>query len=227
MKIPGRVFVCSAFAFLSLLLECGSAANAQSFPFVPANDAPRSLIGLAGVSPFIAWARGAPDDTEAIRTDVELKLRQAGVRILTPDELGPAGGPLLVVSISRVGPATLVSVQLFQFVFSQRDVEEYFQRMIATDGHATGMYRTSGVVWQRFGIAQNALTETVQQIVERYKKASAPWVPTQAEQHMMELEIQVATANAQSAASLSVREIVKNYVDAFLNDYLAANPKQR
>ena len=82
--------------------------------------------------------------------------------------------------------------------------------------------------WWRPGVAFDAHTESVRDIVDRYKKASAPFVPTPAEQHMMDLEVQAAMARGQSSAGPgTVRDAVKSGVAAFLNDWLAANPKQR
>jgi hypothetical protein len=44
---------------------------------------------------------------------------------------------------------------------------------------------------------------------------------------MMDLEVQAAMAEAQRPANpATVRETIKGYVDQFLNEWLAANPKR-
>jgi hypothetical protein len=84
--------------------------------------------------------------------------------------------------------------------------------------------------WRRYSVAESAQPETVQQIIARY--ASHPYMQTPAGrpivQHWMDLEVQAAMANAQRPASpATVRDTIKAFVDAFLNEWLAANPKPK
>ena len=83
--------------------------------------------------------------------------------------------------------------------------------------------------WLRHGIAQSNQPESVKNIIARY--APNPYWQTPAGrpivQHMMDLEVQAAMAEAQRPTSPgTVRETIKGYVDQFLNEWLAANPKQ-
>src|ERR1700737_4943932 len=97
------------------------------------NDAEReSLKALRGVA--VAVQAALPPEAEQgglsqakLQTDVELKLRQAGIRVLTSTErLSAAGSPTLVVTLGTTrSPAGFyaysVTVNLVQAVYLARD----------------------------------------------------------------------------------------------------------
>lgn len=89
---------------------------------------------------------------------------------------------------------------------------------------------TDAATWLRYGIAQTAQTESVPDIIARYQQI--PQFQTPAGRAylapLLDHEVQAAIAKAQSPASPgTVRDMVKSYVDAFLNDWLAANSTPR
>jgi hypothetical protein len=61
-------------------------------------------------------------NTEAIQTDVELKLREAGLRVLTVTELAHTpGNPIFQIRIAEYSGATHVVAELFEHVFLTRN----------------------------------------------------------------------------------------------------------
>jgi hypothetical protein len=198
------------------------------------------LRGLTGVRVVVTWTGGADSDKDALQSDVELRLRQAGMRVLTADEQALAPGrPMLIVGVGGPGAATPVAVTLSEAVTLEREnlvasawlVARLKQPNPITDEeYSEHSVQRMATTWQRFGVAQNTQTESVKQIIARY--ANHPYWQTPAGrpivQHMMDLEVQAAMAEAQRPANPgTVRDTVKGYVDTFLNDWLAANPKQR
>jgi hypothetical protein len=81
--------------------------------------------------------------------------------------------------------------------------------------------------WQMYGVVQSAQPESVKDIIARYAKASGGYMPPWY-QHMMDLEVQAAMAEAKCNVNYStVRDTINGFVDAFISEWLAANPKQR
>ena len=89
----------------------------------------QSLKGLEGVGVVVEDLEAEVEqgglNTTSIRTDVELKLRQAGITVLTEAEvLAAPGGPILHINVSTVGGplyAYFVGVELCQDVRLDRD----------------------------------------------------------------------------------------------------------
>ena len=219
------------------------------------------LKGLIGVRVAVTWTGGAVADRDAIQTDVELRLRQAGMHVATSPVGKPPDSsyPLLFVLIGGTGTAAPVGVELHESVYLGRDYlplmkftafNAYAQWYAArvkeprpiTDSETKGhldpvmaeMRENShlsfppsrdGTTWQRHGVAQSTQSESVKDIIARY--ASNPYWQTPAGrpivQHQMDLEVQAAMAEAQRPAnSATVRDTVRGFVDAFLNDWLGS-----
>jgi hypothetical protein len=230
------------------------------------------LKGLGAVRVLVSWTGGTDAEKDALKTDVELKLRQAGLFIVSDD------GSTLFVGIGAGNVAVPVIVELREQGYMVRDLnsrmnftafEAYLQWRTArrrdpapiTDAedkeHQVAVFaeaKENGnlplsqvltiprdvTIWYRYGAAQNAQTESVQQIIARYQKVLLAVLPSgalaadiaspgvrQTIQHMMDLEVQAAMASAQNPVSPgSVHDTIKSYVDAFLNDWLAANRGQ-
>jgi len=84
--------------------------------------------------------------------------------------------------------------------------------------------------WQMYGVVQSVQPESVKDIVARYAKNPYQQTPAGREmlKPMMDAEVQAALATTQCKVEYStVRITIDSYVDAFINDWLAANPKQR
>jgi hypothetical protein len=139
-----------------------------------------TLTGLQGVYVVVEILRPEVEKygltRQQLQTDVELRLRQNGIKVLSGEErLSAPGMPYLYVNvpIMKVEEIPLVvysiSVQLWQRVLLTRDPNKIY---IASTWD-TGFIGCAGL--------------------DRIE---------------------------------SIRESVKNYVDAFINDYLAVNPKK-
>jgi hypothetical protein len=92
-----------------------------------------------------------------------------------------------------------------------------------------GVTNLEVATWLRYGIAQAVQPESVKDIIARYAKH--PYWETPAGrpivQHWMDLEVQAAMADAQRPVRpATVRDAIKGYVDQFINEWLAANPKK-
>jgi hypothetical protein len=158
------------FVALPFLIPAQAAADS--------NAERESLKGLRGVAVVVLAAPEAEQgglSQATLQTDVELKLRQAGIRVLTSTERPSApGAPILVVTLGTTrSPAGFyayaVTVGLAQHVYLARD---------PTMGAWATTWTTGGV-----GYTGQAHVDTI-------------------------------------------RNTVRDYVDRFLNAYLAVNPKQ-
>jgi len=190
----------------------------------------------------VEWPDGADADRKAIQSEIELKMRQSGMRVLTKEENDKnlvVGHPVFLVIISGTSPATLVSCLLLETVQPERALIAYQTWLKNRTGHSTPITEAefdehagfmAATTWQRYGAAQAVPPESVQDIVARYKPAIFQATPAgrQILEHMMDLEVEAAMANAQRSASLNtVRDRIEGYVDQFLNEWLAANPKPK
>jgi hypothetical protein len=109
-----------------VLLVAASAASAQDAEF-----SRQSLKGLNGVGVVVESLRAEMDQVglnrTSIQTDVELKLRQAGVTVLTRAEvLAAPGGPYLYIIVNTTTStgalyAYVINVQLLQDIRLDRD----------------------------------------------------------------------------------------------------------
>jgi len=106
-----------------------------SSPAVRADDSAASRATLQGITAVAVVVESLDDDAkkiglteEAIRTDVELKLRLAGMRIVTQDDLLTLpGAPYLYVSVTVLPPeAGCISVELNQSAVLRRNGESAF-----------------------------------------------------------------------------------------------------
>ena len=186
------------------------------WPQTPGN---RQLRGLAGVAVVVDW--DAPSsDRDAIRTNTELSLRQAGLRVLTPDELEKASGmPILFISAVGTGATVPVSVELYEEVVLMRDLAERATRPVPD----SDLRFVSAATWSRHGAAQ-----TVKSVQDALAKELAPskaagMLPP-AEERIAELTVQAAIADAQHPNMGTVVDVVKGYVAQFLNAWLSVNP---
>jgi hypothetical protein len=96
-------------------------------------------------------------------------------------------------------------------------------------------YMLKATTWQRYGAlrfepAQGGQPESVASIVARYKAAMQYTAPAtraaelQMLQHMMDLEVQAASARSQGAADTSTaRDTVLGFLDDFVNQWRSAN----
>jgi hypothetical protein len=198
------------------------------------------LKGLTGVRVLVTWTGGADADKDALQTDVELKLRQAGLRVLSAAEQNAAPGrPLFFVGLVGTGVVIPVSVGLVERASLERDNIPFAAWLDArekqpspiTDAELAAQTRWSDVTtWIRYGAAQSVQSASVSEIVARYGRHPYWQTPGGRAmlQPLMDAEVKAALASAQRGTDPGiVRDSVKSYVDIFLNDWLAANPKQR
>lgn len=102
-----------------------------SSPPAPAQDTERTRRSLKGITAIEVLVEDLPDGAkllgltkESIKTDVELKLRLAGIRVVTPEEsLMIPGMPELYVNITLTDGAEAgsIDVQLNQNVMLERN----------------------------------------------------------------------------------------------------------
>jgi hypothetical protein len=110
------------FTTVSLVLLIAAATGAEPNPSLKGLKGAWVEIGPLDMPPAVASRIGL--NRETIQTDVELKLRQAGMRVLTEAESDSAPGrPRLLVSVAASNDALAVgmSVTLFQDVRLVRD----------------------------------------------------------------------------------------------------------
>lgn len=150
------------------------------------------LRGLDTVSVQIAWVNGTPIDKTKLQTDIELKLRQTGIRVVSAEEQAVGRCPIFYIAIGLSGPSSVL-VELSE--------EAYTERSFATAAVPKLPDPQFVATWMRIGIANTS--ETVRQIIERYKKASAPYILRPPEEHMMDLEVQAAMELAKNGRKCS------------------------
>jgi hypothetical protein len=196
-------------------------------------DEPPALKGLAGVAVVVKWTGGAPGDRDAIQAAVESKLRQAGMPVLAEAEwVKTSGLPILYVAALGTGGVIPVTVELHEMVSLVRRTESAFlDRLKQSDPPTMAEMKekysvSDGIVWHRCGAAQTV--PSAQAVMARYKADIAKWgVMPEATKRLMTLEVQAAIADAQHFNFSAVPDLVKQWVDEFLNDWLSMNPKQR
>jgi hypothetical protein len=104
---------------------------------IPVGAQDSQLKGLAGVRVVVTWPAGADADRDALQTDVELKLRQAGMHVLTADEQTQTLGSMLFIGVGGTGAAIPVGVELHESVIFGRD---YLPMMKFTAFNAYGKW---------------------------------------------------------------------------------------
>ena len=122
----------------------------------PAQD--QQLKGLTGVRVVVEF----PDlntgpakeairrNSDAIQTDVELRLREAGMRVLATDQRGTRReGPMLAVSVTEFATATHVIVELHENVFLERNPA---MKVFATTWRCEGVHPSPDVQKVRYFI---------------------------------------------------------------------------
>lgn len=154
----------------------------KSEPQIKATIEPRDILaGLQGVRVVVDEIE--PDEEkfgfnrQQFQTDVELRLRQFGIKVLTLEErLLTLGTPYLYINVISIIPegiplaAVKVSVELKENVLLERNPT----------------ILTNAATWHTGGVATVGLDNISQ-----------------------------------------IREVVIKFVDEFINDYLAANPKEQ
>jgi hypothetical protein len=90
---------------------------------IPANAQSDALKGLTGVNVGVLMddpiRQQHPDFPDAIQKDVEIKLRVAGLEILSPANL--MSKPRLTITISRAGNAFIVTFAFAESAYLERD----------------------------------------------------------------------------------------------------------
>ena len=165
---------------LTFLLGCNLLVSGQTY-------GRQSLRGIQGVKVEIVindTVRKTGPSKDQLRTDVELKLRKAGIKVLTENEkLNVPGKPYLVLNLAALETgkkrdtfnyAYFIELRLFQDTKLLKDVE-----VVGTT--ASGTWHTAGLL-----------------AVEPLTKGSF---------------------------QRSVRDVLADQTDKFINDYLAVNPK--
>ena len=173
------------------------------------------MKSLTGVRVVVTWTEGPGSDRDAIQTDVELRLRQAGMRVLTASEqMQTPGQPMLFIGAAGSGAAIPVGVELHERVWLERNNNNSAQSYAATDA----------VTWQKHGAAQTvqSVQDAYQRIMDPYKTAG---VMNQVMMRLVELQMQAATTDSQHFNFGTVRDFVKDRVNEFLNAWLAANTR--
>lgn len=181
------------------------------------------LKGLTGVRVLVMWTAGTDADKDTVQTDVELKLRQAGLRVLSATEQTAAPGrPLFFVGLVGTGLVIPVSVGLVERASLERDNIAFAawldarekQAIPITDTELAAQTHWSDVTtWIRYGAAQSVRSASVAEIISRY--ASSPYWQTPAGREMlqplMDAEVKAALANAQRGTELgTVRDTIKS-----------------
>ena len=136
-----------------------------------------TLVGLTGVYVLV---ENIPDeaqrdglDTTQIRTDVELKLRQAGITVLTRQEwLSTAAAPYLYVNVQAIKSRANVyafsaNVELLQRVTLVRNPA---MSIPATTWSATGII--GGVGSQKVGSVREHVRDRTDQFINAYLAAN-------------------------------------------------------
>ncbi|MDA2923271.1 hypothetical protein MYX65_01205 [Acidobacteria bacterium AH-259-L09] len=165
-----------------------------------------SLRGLEGVHvPVVAEEPiiEAGLSEHQLQIDVELRLRKAGIKVVTEDEMWDVPGrPMLWVSVSgvetRLGYAYHIDLRLEQTVFLLRDLEKIRSGLFLTLSEGNRPERLAHY---------RKLTDL--------QKIGATWEATD-----------IIGVTPSDSLRRTVREAVADMVDQFINDYLAVNPKQ-
>jgi hypothetical protein len=180
-------------AIVVLLSACSSPAAAQTV----------GRDTLEGVESLWVLVEGLPPASKSalpratVQTDVELRLRQAGLRVVEgeTDDLLLGGLPHLVVQLTVMEARELtvfsVNTSLQQAVLLSGDADAFTKELLAWSEDPNAGYPTP----------PNTL------FAPTWRCAGS-----------------LATAPGDSFAE-KARQIVGNQVDAFLNDYLATNPR--
>jgi len=200
-------------AFLVIVLA-QSAAFVSAQALTPVRD---SLKGLKSISVQV----GNNTFDAAFKADVESQLRQAGMRILNPDQQSQGGATLWIEAIAD-GSAASVSVQLLEAAILTRD----------NNGSPT--VRTGLVTsWQRIRTFQAA--QSAQEIIAPFKenpllaRAFYGYEETGIMSPALQQLIPTITDLQVRAAQRPSLSMIRNYASAFVNDFvsqwLASNPK--
>jgi len=166
-----------------------------------AQNSPLNNIGAVRV--VLVWAGATDADKAAILSDTQLKLRQAGIVVLGPDEKSVVNWPTLFIGVGAGTTAVPLIVELTEEAYMKRDIvargkytasEAYFKwyeersknpspitdeeqnehiaPMLAESKENAALPLPppqSPASWLRYGLAQNAQTESVQNIIARWK----------------------------------------------------------
>ncbi len=164
----------TVFAALALL----SAAVVSRLVGQGDNESTRNT--LAGLTGMYVLVEHIPDeaerdglDTTQIRTDVELKLRQAGITVLTQQEwLSTAAAPYLYVNVQAIKNRANVyafsaDVELRQRVTLVRNPG---MSILATTWSATGIIGTVGS--QKLGAVREDVRDLTDQFINAYLAAN-------------------------------------------------------
>jgi hypothetical protein len=150
-RIPDSSKVVAVLVIISTL--CGSRSFGQG---TSVDLGVNTLKGINGVQVLVEdlsdSAKALGLERETIQTDVELKLRLAGMRVLSEEEgNNTPGNPSLYVNVRVVRSAAAVAVELKQSVRSVRNGE-----------------LTLGTTWSAGGVGTNLTAESIRRHIKDY-----------------------------------------------------------
>ena len=132
--------------FCLLLLLTPSMVGAQT-----PNQERLSLRGLQGIGVLIEEIRGTAKEDgltdSQLQTDVELRLRKAGIRIMTVDELKKSGTPYLYLNIQNIKDKQGRGYVYYVHLSVQQDVR--LERKIAVLPNEPNQIRMTVATWER------------------------------------------------------------------------------
>ncbi|HXW62876.1 MAG TPA: hypothetical protein VEJ45_09765 [Candidatus Acidoferrales bacterium] len=148
-----RITIVTVLAVLLIPMLRASVAFGQEAPLVPGVS---TLKGISGVQVLIEdlsdSAKALGLEKETIQTDVELKLRLAGIHILSEEEdNNTPGAPSLYVNVRVVRSAAAVAVELKQGVRLVRNGE-----------------LSQGTTWSVGGVGANLTAESIRNHIKDY-----------------------------------------------------------
>jgi hypothetical protein len=166
-----------------------------------------SLKGINGIQVVVE----EPDDSgkalglsrDAIQGDVELKLRSAGVRVVSGrDNFGSPGSPFLHVDVMAIDRTTVASIELCQNVHLMRNREF-----------------SVGTTWSRRMMETNATAETTRNLIKDEVDFFL--------KDLLSVNSRKPTTRTRPLGSSLVPDQARlNKNDSFLNDRLSMNPKK-
>lgn len=205
----------SGAVLLMILAQTASVAPAQTLTL--AKD---PLKGLSSVS--VQVVNNSFD--AAFKTDVESRLRQAGLRIVESDQQAQGGFATLWVETIADGSAASVRIQLLEPAILSRD-----------DGSSPARRTVWVTSWQRSRIFQAAQSaqEIIAPFMENPLLARAFYESEQTGilspliKQLMPTLVDLQVRAAQRPNLKVVRDYANAFVGDFISEWLASNPKVR
>ena len=163
--------VLAAVALLSAAVATGLVGQGDD------EQSRKTLTGLAGV--YVA-VEHLPDEAQRdalwedqIRTDVELKLRQAGIAVLTLQQsVGTAAGPILYINVQVTKNSARIYAFSVDVELRQRVtlIQNPSMRVLAPTWSAAGVIGTVG--YQKLGSLREDVRDLTDQFINAYLAAN-------------------------------------------------------